>query len=302
MSLKFKVLRTLCLFTMKRNSILLFFVSLVVSILATSLNAQEDISGSYHVRGNSPEGGANYVLFPDNTFVVGYFGGMITGTWQKDGAHVFFKNRAEPKFVLYGRMVPMLKDTVQIRFNVRENQGVAVGLNKTEPVLVKSVFNENANCFSYPYMYKQTAVIQDIYAITIPYKSADKFLITEGFHFKNNEKQNDFIVVNLPSEYTTASSFSAKIENGLLYFGSSSNGVKKRPLDSLSEEDALYLKNYTQNSLVPSTLNYGDEFFPYLEQPTEQDLTPFIRIEATFLNALNVELLEGSFFHTTCKD
>ena len=279
----------------KYSLFLLFFT------LITSLCAQE-VSGVYHVRGNSPEGGTNYVLFPDNTFVVGYFGGMITGTWKKDGDLISFKNRVEPKFVLYGRTSTIVKDTVNVRFNVLENQGVAVGFTKQEPTYLKYVFNKNANCFSYPYIHKQTEKVTNIYVATIPYNSASKTSASAVFHFQNPENFNEFILINLPDEYTEDINFSARIENDLLYFDTNLEGSTKRSLESLSEEDSFYLKNYTQNSILPAMLEYGNEFFPYVEQPTAQDLVPFNRIEPTILKYLKIELVKGSFFYTTCEE
>tara|TARA_A100000171_G_C2139337_1_gene153397 strand:- start:76 stop:933 length:858 start_codon:yes stop_codon:yes gene_type:complete len=279
----------------KYSLFLLFFT------LITSLCAQE-VSGVYHVRGNSPEGGTNYVLFPDNTFVVGYFGGMITGTWKKNGDLISFKNRVEPQFVLYGRRSTIVKDTVNVRFNVRENQGVAVGFTRQEPAYLKYVFNKNANCFSYPYIHKQTEKVTDLYVATIPYNSACKTSASAVFHFQNPENFNEFILINLPDEYTEDINFSARIENDLLYFDTNLEGSTKRPLESLSEEDSFYLKNYTQNSILPAMLEYGHEFFPYVEDPTVQYLIPFNRIEPTILKYLKIELVKGSFFYTTCEE
>lgn len=286
---------------MNKKTLLLQLLFLVCVTVVTSVKAQ-DISGVYHIKGNSPEGGTNYVLFPDNTFVVSYFGGMITGTWKKDGNTISFENRVEPKFVLYGRTISNIKDTLQVRFNVRESQGVAVGFAEEEQLQLKHVFNENPNCFSYPYIHKQTENITDFYVTNIPYNSASEVNASKAFHFENLDGYNEFILINLPDEYTSEINFSARIENELLYFNNSLKGSTKRPVEDLSEEDAFYLKNYTQNSILPVSLNYGDEFFPYMEQPTEEDLTPFTRIEATILNTLKVELQKGSLFYTACED
>ena len=227
---------------------------------------------------------------------------MITGTWKKDGDLISFKNRVEPKFVLYGRTSTIVKDTVNVRFNVRENQGVAVGFTKQEPTYLKYVFNKNANCFSYPYIHKQTEKVTNLYVATIPYNSASKTSASAVFHFQNPENFNEFILINLPDEYTEDINFSARIENDLLYFDTNVKGSTKRPLESLSEEDSFYLKNYTQNSILPAMLEYGHEFFPYVEQPTAQDLAPFNRIEPTILKYLKIELVKGSFFYTTCEE
>jgi len=224
---------------MKKNRFSKLFIFQLLCILTISLNAQE-ISGVYHVKGNSPEGGTNYVLFPDNTFVVGYFGGIITGIWKKEGDLIFFENRVAPKFVLYGRKSSILKDTVNVRYNVRENQSVAVGFTKQESIQMKYVFNESANCFSYPYIHRQTEKITDFYVANVPNNSSSEILVSSAFHFENLENYNEFILINLPDEYTTAINFSARIEKDLLYFDSNANGITKRPLDSLSEEDSFY--------------------------------------------------------------
>lgn len=269
--------------------------------MALSLQAQ-DVEGVYHVKGNSPEGGTNYVIFPDNTFVVGYFGGMITGTWEKEGNTVAFKSRVEPKFALYGRNLSTLQDTVQIRFNVRESQGVAVGFSEMSVLPLQYVFNKNPNCFSYPYIHTQTKKITDCYVANIPYNSVAQTTVPQALHFEGLDIYNEFILINLPNEYTKSITFSARIEQDLLYFDTSANGSKKRSLESLSEEDMFYLKNYTQNSILGATLTYGDEFFPYTENPTEKDLTPFIRIDASLLGLTKVEIVEDSFFTAICDE
>ncbi len=274
---------------------LLFFM------ITTTFYAQ-DVTGVYHVKGNSPEGGTNYVLFPDNTFVVGYFGGMITGTWKKEGNSISFKNRVEPKFVLYGRTIPNAKDTIQIRFNVQESQGVAVGFTNEEQLLLQHIFNENPYCFNYPYIHKQTKNLTDLYITNIPYNSASEVNVANVFNFENLERYNEFILINLQDEYTSDINFSARIENELLYFDTNLIGSTKLPLESLSEEDAFYLKAYAQNSILPAKLNYGNEFFPYVEQPTAQQTTAFTRIEATILNSVKIELLKKSLFYTSCED
>ncbi|RXG20878.1 hypothetical protein [Leeuwenhoekiella marinoflava] len=91
---------------------LLIFSSVVTLAQQTP---SENNAGIYHQRGNSPEGGTNYILFPDHQFVIAFFGGMLQGVWKQEGDQINFTTTAEPHYICYGRYVAELKGT-QIRF------------------------------------------------------------------------------------------------------------------------------------------------------------------------------------------
>ena len=85
------------------------------------------------------------------------------------------------------------------------------------------------------------------------------------FTFEIPEKYNDFLVVNLPEQYTTKNTFMVNYINGGLCFSLDDKPTKKRPLETLSEEDLSLFKKTASLQLLPDILNYGNELFPYVD-------------------------------------
>ena len=107
------------------------FISIVLTIFSLIMNAQNDsIAGSYYQSSGNPEGGTSFIVSPNNHFVVAYFGGVQKGTWKllENDTYEFIYH-SEPKFVLYGRQNPQLKDSVAISFAVDRSRGIAFRIN-----------------------------------------------------------------------------------------------------------------------------------------------------------------------------
>lgn len=273
-----------------------------VFLIVSTGAAAQDVTGVYYDRGNSPEGGVSYYVLPDGTFAATYFGGIMTGTWKQEKDVILFKNKIEPKYVLYGRNNLQLKDTIQIRFSIKENDGVAVGFTKADVIPIKQVFNTNANCFGYPYILKILTPVQDLFAANIPYKNVASEIELPVYHFSNLGEYNDFLLFNLRDEYTTPINFSASVENELLYFEGASKGLEKGSLDAMNNEDVLFLDRYINNKLLPDNLTPESEFFPYEAVPTTLGQKPFTKLVAFMLDSSAVLVQSGSLFTATCDD
>lgn len=121
------------------------------------------------------------------------------------------------------------------------------------------------------------------------------------YHFNNFKNYNDLILINLPSEYTTESISYAIYKDGALYLDGGDEGTKKRPLESLNQEDAAFIKSFSNKSLYQNQIQNGDEFFPSIENPIPEELKSYNRIEVLEISTEGITIQEGTFFTASCE-
>ncbi len=248
-----------------------FLVTVNTAIMAQGI-LTESITGVYSLPTNNPEGGQSFAVLPDHTFVSVYFGGLIKGTWEIKDNTVHFATSAEPKIALYGRKLNTLKDTIQVDFGGDFDNGAKVNLDMRKGSDMQNVFNEGANCKAYPYIYKTKMGLKKVaFAVRQGRRGVEDFSL---FTFEIPETYNDIIAINLPAQYTTENIFIVNYKEGNLYFNPGSKHTSKRPLSSISEEDMRFYKQTTQG-LLTEVIAYGDELFPYIENPTEEGVRSF---------------------------
>lgn len=282
-------------------------VLIIISCFTTALFAQNtSISGSYYQSSGNPEGGTTFIIVPNNTFVVAYFGGMRKGTWkQNENDGYTFVFHVEPKFVLYGRNNPKLKDSVSVRMSIDANKGFAVRFNKLKKGEFKPVFNEGANCFSYPYIYKQKDDLTNLEAYAPDFRKyfeGEIYELPEVYDFKIKESYNEFILAGLSAEYSRAESFMATYNNGVLTIEGNKDLKKRKNFEDLDNETLAFIKQHTENEMLPKVLDYGNTFFPNYENPTETDLKSFFRIEPKLTSSKGITVSKSSLFVTNCED
>ena len=266
--------------------------------------SEEDIVGVYKVQSDDPMGGVTTVLLPDKTFVISYFGGMQKGKWELNDQIVLLTHSAEPQFALYGRKLSSLGNKTQINFQIEPDNDAMVGLDSNKKTSLKPVFNQDANCFDYPYIFTQEKELIQLHAAQGTNGRTDHD--PEGkpyaqvYHFNIFGAYNDLILINLSSEYTTNSSSHAIYKDGMLYMDNGDEGTQKRPMESLNEEDTDYIKQFSNTSLFPNQLQLGDELFPYTENPTQEELKPYDRIDVLEISREGIKVHEESFFIATC--
>lgn len=278
----------------------------LIMTVNSGITAQEittnDIVGVYSLPSNNPEGGQSFAVFRDNTFVSVYFGGITKGTWKvKDGA-VQFTTIAESKIALYGRQLEALKDTTQLDFAGEFNRHAKVNLELEASDVMQHVFNDGANCKGYPYIYKTRIALRKIaFAISdgARNRNSENFKL---FTFEIPESYNDIIAINLPAQYTTESTFTIKYENNGLCFNSDSVPTLKSPLSGISEKDMIFYKR-TGKDLLSDTISYNSELFPYVENPTEEMMQPFYRIQPISvinISEKDIKIKPTSMFTAVC--
>ncbi|WP_026449832.1 hypothetical protein [Aequorivita capsosiphonis] len=79
-------------------------------------------------------------------------------------------------------------------------------------------------------------------------------------------------------------------------------GMAKRPLESLSDEDSTFIKQFSNKSLLPDQIQNGDEFFPYTENPTEEELQAYNRIDVLEISQEVITIEDEPFFTATCAE
>ncbi|VAW11427.1 hypothetical protein MNBD_BACTEROID03-1330 [hydrothermal vent metagenome] len=274
--------------TFKRQ---LFFVIVIAlnSVIMGQAISTDDVVGQYNLPSSDPQGGESVFVFPDNTFLTVYFGGMLKGDWKIVEDEILFKTVAVPQVVMYGRKLNSLRDTTQMDFNGFTGNRVLVSFGEGIVLEMRTVFNKNANCFDSPYLYKTTTALSEFgFAMgKTKIRSESDYNSLNLYQYENLKKYNDLIAVNLPSEYTSETVFSAKYVNGNLFFNHHSTAASRRELDDGNEEDTRFFKEFMKRGeLLPDILEYGGEFYPVVEHPTDKVLRPFYKIEPSQIKVI----------------
>ncbi|MUU77064.1 hypothetical protein [Winogradskyella endarachnes] len=77
---------------------------------------------------------------------------------------------------------------------------------------------------------------------------------------------------------------------------------KRSEIEDLDEETLNFVNSHTQSEILPDILEYGNEFFPHIEDPTDTDLIPFVKLKSTVESTKEVIISENSLFFASCDD
>ncbi|KAF5305967.1 hypothetical protein FQR65_LT18641 [Abscondita terminalis] len=128
--------------------------------------ADDDASGykNTDIEGVYNGGGTSFIIKKDNTFLVVAMGTLIKGIWGIDKNIITLtpKNPDAP-FYLYARKNPDIKGGMRLMISGNDSDNnIYVG---TFPNKMKRLFNEEANCFDYPYVHsiERTSRNSDFY-------------------------------------------------------------------------------------------------------------------------------------------
>lgn len=245
-----------------------FFFCLICILLYTNISAQmvtkESLIGSYHLPSRSPEGGTEIIIYPNNRFVAVFFGGMINGEWKLKGNKVNFKPDYESDpFILYGRKTTSLKDTTRVIFEKFEDNNskyINFESNPKDSVLnMQQVFNDDSNCFDYPYILKNVKVIQKL-RFTTKQNYWDKATEYNISTFDNSDRNNDFVVVSNHAG-DERKEFYATYNNGGLIFNRSDKISAKKDLSELEKEEKKYFEKLANFKIMGEIMYYNKDNF-----------------------------------------
>ena len=257
---------------------LLIYILFWGFLSSAQTETEKEIVGVYQKR-QGPDDFTMVVIFPDHRYIVGYFGGMQKGIWKMEGDFVSLTQETEPAFVLYGRKRKSFGEKTTISYNVEASNRVLVNWESTANPSFVPVFNEGANCFSYPYVQNLKQGVQELKLTQLRQdyagRTQDK---SEIFQFKNPEAFNELLLINLSSQYTRGQTQKLLFKEEELFLSPDGDGIAKRALESLTKEDKDFISHFSKNSLFKEELRRGEEFFPYYENPKPEEAQVFYRI------------------------
>ncbi|MCF6347931.1 MAG: hypothetical protein L3J20_06495 [Flavobacteriaceae bacterium] len=251
---------------MKKYLLLLICIIIYTNIFAQMIT-KDNIVGSYQF---APR--VKLFAYPNNRFVFLLFATIVNGEWKlKDNTVHFIPDSELDSFILYGRKTTTLKDSTRVIFkNFEDYDNSEYPTNNTfkyvnfesppkDSVLsMRQVFNDDANCFGSPYIYKDIKAIQKL-RFTTKKKNLDKDTEYDVYTFDNPMAYNDFVImVNLDTERAP---FSAMVENGGLLLNSDDFSIKKVFNEPLSEEE-VFFSNLANSKMIGDVIYTDKEHSP----------------------------------------
>lgn len=162
---------------MKLQSI---FILLFAILFTSCSNGQNEKKIIGYYTGN---GGAYYLL-ENNIFIIIGYGTFIQGTWNIESDKVILKPKnPEYPFELIGRYNSDIKKGYKLFFSNFTDGETFVGFDNLN--VLQRVFNEDANCFTYPYIStlpKKNEIIS--------FSNNDRIL----YSFKMQNNFNDYVI------------------------------------------------------------------------------------------------------------
>lgn len=298
----------------------------LINVTFGQMADQDKITGVYYFSSGNPEGGTSLIVYPENKFVIAYFGNMISGTWELRGQVVYFHPNIEKEpFVLYARKNDTIKNA-RVLF-IGFDRGNPAYVNFSNSVKgMQAVFNEDANCFAPPYVYESNEKLINLSAAL-----ADNYIPDGKFElitFDTLGVFNDFILYK-NSEQEDIKDFTAQIQNDRLEFSFFDKKVSKRDLSTLDDEESIYLKNFiklkpyedvvflnSEGWIVEPMVRYSLDKFTYDELEdvytinaetegsdiTVYKLVPYRRVQTGNVKTGSVRILKNSLFTATCDE
>lgn len=270
---------------------LLILITLFIMNIANAQNSS-NIVGIYNLGSSSPESSTHLIVLEDNSYAITYFGGIQTGKWatKEENQYLFTPHKKETKFELFGRINKTLGDSTKIVFNSFENGETFIQLrNNVEDIYnMQAVFNEDANCFSYPYVHTFKTKANYISFLSVPYGKENNPILT----FKNLNKYNDFVAVFNEEDSVSPQSFLATFKDKKLHFTDGTSS-KHFPLDK-NDEDIAFIKNFIANTTNNNTL-YFNPWYNMLGEP-ESDIDIKEMLKYYTYNAEKNALIDTEYY------
>ena len=181
---------------------------MLMTIFTSCSNAQntKQIAGGY-------ENGL--YIYEDGTFLAGGMNSVVFGTVEFEGDVIkLIKHRPKYKFALYGRKENSRVYGNTIMFQGFEHNGLVNLLeNNNPPTIMQRVFNENANCFDWPFFYDNGEDCKTIYFADESDKQMYKFELPEDyrdfvafrFNFEDDPILNEPIVAKVSKDFNSIS-------------------------------------------------------------------------------------------------
>ncbi|MDY3548942.1 hypothetical protein PG291_10040 [Riemerella anatipestifer] len=154
-------------------------------------------------------------IYEDGTFFAGGMHSFVLGTIEFEGDFIkLIKHRPKHKFALYGRKENSRVYGNTIMFQGFEYNGLVNFSEKNNPpTMMQRVFNENANCFDWPFFYDNSEDCKTIYFTDESDKQLYKFELPEDyrdfvafrFNFEDDPNLNEPIIAKVSKDFNSIS-------------------------------------------------------------------------------------------------
>jgi hypothetical protein len=225
-----------------------------------SPKTQPAIAGVYDTRNGDPESaGALYVL-PGHQFLLGYFGGAVTGTWEIKDTIVVFKPQVKPAgFHVYGRHNEKLSHGIRVFFGgVASGGSAAIGFNPATNN-VKRIFADGPLSPDFPYISVFASIPKGMRLAAHLVDETGKATAPTAWQiytYYNNDQYNDFVVAYTPvSTHPKSLNFYGTIKNGRLDFPQKASA--KKPFD---RHEKQFVKQMLSIPANPDEVFYSPDY------------------------------------------
>jgi hypothetical protein len=251
--------------------LLLIPVMSAVSSCKQPAKTEPDIAGAYDTSSGDPEGKGVLCVLPNHSFVLGFFGGAVTGIWQIKDSSVIFKPHVKPTgFRVYGRHNNRLRDSIRILFEGFADHGtIAIGF---DPLTKKArlVFDKGPHRTDFPYVGKFAGVPAGILLTGRSVNEVGQILPNAAWRiytYINPNKYNDFVAEFTPENTRPKSNnFYGTINKaGKLEFDQKAS--EKKPF---GKNDKKFIDQMLSISVDPDQVFY-DQYYTPAEPGFERD-------------------------------
>jgi len=213
-------------------------------------------------------------LFEDGTYLLYGYATLVFGTYRFEKDQLLFSADHQELFEVFGHHNPSLAKNTRINFVGFERGSRTFA--QLENDSIRPVFNEDANCFSSPFVYLNTGKMQQFRLSTIPPEfSRSKISINTSWTYINQAGYNDFIFVYNAAKrenedfaamiLTTEKGEVIKLSN---YGGEEGYLKQKNGKDEQQWKEILDMKNqYDQDKKINSNIIYANQHYNTFAAP-----------------------------------
>lgn len=135
------------------------------------------------------------VLFEDGTYLLYGYATAVFGTYRSEKGQLLFSTEPQERFEVFAHYNPLLTEGARINFvGFERGSRTFVQLINNS---IRPVFNEDANCFSSPFVYFHPEKIHQLtLAVLLPEFSRPNASFHNALSYINTAGYNDFIFVH----------------------------------------------------------------------------------------------------------
>ena len=244
-------------------------------LMATASAQQQDLNDPRYKKYAGRYGSSSGIsLFEDGTYLLYGYATAVFGTYRFENDQLLFSADREELFEVFAHYNPSLAKHIRINFVGFERGGRTFA--KLGNDSIKPVFNEDANCFSSPFVYLNPGKMQHFALVVTPPEFSRSNAPSNTFWtYINQTGYNDFIFVHHAAKRenqdfaamvsTTEKGEVIKLSN---YGGEQGYLKQKDDKDNQNWKEILELKkHYDQDKRVKNNIIYANQHYNTFNAP-----------------------------------